>query len=66
MRVVRKHLGRDMARNGHDGLFAGLRLCQFRNCVMTQIAEAQPDQRALEFVDIGGALIVAAFVSGVL
>ena len=51
MRVMGKHLWRDVARDTHDGGIARVRLGQFGNCMMPQVVEAEPCQWTLYLAD---------------
>ena len=52
MRVVGKHLGRDVARNAHYRGIACLRFGQLCNCMVPEIVEAQARQRACSLADV--------------
>jgi len=42
MGVMGKHSGRDVSSNGRNCLVAGLTLCQFGDCVVTEIVDLRP------------------------
>ena len=66
MRVVCRYFWREMARNCHHGLVAGLGFGKLRNRVVAKVVETESISRALDLTDIGFALFVLASLAGIL
>jgi len=64
VRIVFQPLSRYMARDAHDGLFAGTRLRKLSDRLVAHIVEAKGSGRALNFADISSALLVSAGSAG--